>query len=111
MRVDIYDLISNTVSLTANFAMNSIYGDNDPVVQVSAVTKHIKVYSDNPIHDAIDRAIDSCAYIDEGDDYMGLASLELKVAAEDLLILACRKLAQLQHKREVDFNAQIADKK
>jgi hypothetical protein len=71
---------------------------------ISTITKHIKIYSDNPIHDAIDRIINSCACIDEGDDYMGLASLELKEAAEDLLKLACVNLLELQRNRERDFN-------
>jgi hypothetical protein len=32
---------------------------------VSIVTKHIKIYSDNPIHDAIDRIIDACEGLDD----------------------------------------------
>jgi hypothetical protein len=71
--------------------------------QISAVTKHIKIYSDNPIHDAIDRIINSCACLDEGDDYMGLASLELQEAADDLFRLACANLVELQRKREKLF--------
>lgn len=77
---------------------------------ISIVTKHIKIYSDNPIHDAIDRIIDSCACLDEGDDYMGLASAELREAAEDLLELACTNLIELQRKRERDFNEQKSNK-
>jgi hypothetical protein len=41
---------------------------------VSTVTKHIKIYSDNPIHDCIDRIINSCACLDEDDDRFGMAS-------------------------------------
>jgi hypothetical protein len=77
---------------------------------ISTVTKHIKIYSDNPMHDAIDRIINSCACLDEGDDYMGLASLELREAAEDLLVLACQNLIKLQRKRERDFNEQKSNK-
>jgi len=71
---------------------------------VSIIPKSIKIYSDNPIHDAIDRIIDSCNQIDEEDDYFGLASLDLKVAAEDLLILACHRMAKIkvQYPQEVD---------
>jgi hypothetical protein len=83
---------------------------NSAVQQISAVTKHIKIYSDNPMHDAIDRIINSCACLDEGDDYMGLASIELRAAAEDLLVLACQNLIKLQHKRERDFNEQKSNK-
>jgi hypothetical protein len=79
-------------------------------IHISTVTKHIKIYSDNPIHDAIDRIINSCACLDEGDDYMGLASLELREATEDLLVLACTNLIELQRKRERDFNEQKSNK-
>jgi hypothetical protein len=77
---------------------------NSAVQQISTVTKHIKLYSNNPIHEAIDRIINSAACLDEGDDYMGLASLELKEAADDLFKLACESLIQSQRKRERFFN-------
>ncbi|WP_309740095.1 hypothetical protein [Chamaesiphon sp. OTE_20_metabat_361] len=77
--------------------------NTDPV---SAVTKHIKIYSDNPIHDAIDRIIDSCLCIDEGHDECHVGSIELRNAAEDLLILAVKRLAQIQRQHERVHNEQ-----
>ena len=71
---------------------------------VSVITKHIQIYSDNPIHEAIDRIINSCACIDEGDDYGGMASHELREAAEDLLALACHNLSQSQRKKQRRMN-------
>lgn len=76
---------------------------------VSIIPKTIKIYSDNPIHDAIDRIINSCACLDEGDDYMGLASLEMREAAEDLLVLSTQNLYELQRKWKRDFNAKKAN--
>ena len=73
---------------------------------VSIIPKTIKIYSDNPIHDAIDRIINSCACIDEGDDYCRLASYELKEAAEDLLILACNRLTKSQANTHHQYNEQ-----
>jgi hypothetical protein len=55
---------------------------------VSIVTKHIKIYSDNRIHDAIDRIIDSCAGLDEANEHAFYYSLSLKAAAEELCELA-----------------------
>lgn len=86
--------------------MTETNNDTPNPAPISIVTKHIKIYSDNPIHDAIDRIVDSCACIDEGDDYMGLASIELRAATEDLLVLACQNLIQLQRKRERSMNEQ-----
>jgi hypothetical protein len=77
---------------------------------ISAVTKHIKIYSDNPIHDAIDRIINSCACIDEGDDYLGLASKEMLDAAEELIVLSIQNLQQLQRQRERDYHEQKTNK-
>jgi hypothetical protein len=55
---------------------------------VSTITKHIKIYSDNPIHDAIDRIIDSCTGLDEANQHAFYYSLSLKAAAEELCELA-----------------------
>jgi hypothetical protein len=66
--------------------------DTPTSAPVSIVTKHIKIYSDNPIHDCIDRIINSCACIDEGDDYLGLASCELFEAVQQLLMLASDRM-------------------
>jgi hypothetical protein len=75
--------------------------NTDPV---STIVKHIQLYADNPIHEAIDRIINSCLCLDKGDDYYGLDLLELRVAAEDLLVLACKNLTELQRKREGHIN-------
>jgi hypothetical protein len=61
---------------------------------VSTVTKHIKIYSDNPIHDCIDRIINSCACIDEGDDRFGMATHEMMEAAEELIQLTIERRVQ-----------------
>jgi hypothetical protein len=51
---------------------------------VSTVTKHIKIYSDNPIHDCIDRIIHHAALLDEGgEDEYGNA-VALTFAAKNL---------------------------
>lgn len=63
---------------------NSTHSDHTPHT-VSTVTKHIKIYSDNPIHDCIDRIIDAVAWIDADDDYRQSASVELYDAADKLL--------------------------
>lgn len=76
---------------------------------VSIIPKSIKIYSDNPIHHAIDRIIDSCNRIDEEDDYFGLASLDLKIAAEDLLILACHRMAKIKVQYPPEIHEQKAD--
>jgi hypothetical protein len=60
---------------------------------VSTVTKHIKIYSDNPIHDCIDRIINSCVGLDEGGDYTLSNAIELQSASQDLLVLTCHRLA------------------
>ena len=84
--------------------MNQSNYPNPQDATVSIITKTIKIYSDNPIHDAIDRIINSCACIDEGDDYCHMATLELEEAAEDLLILANARIVdiklQYQQKRD-----------
>jgi hypothetical protein len=59
---------------------------------ISTVTKHIKLYSDNPIHDCIDRIIDAVAVIDEDDKHSGLASAELYEVAQQLLMLATDRM-------------------
>ena len=86
--------------------MNQSNYPNPGDATVSIIPKSIKIYSDNPIHDAIDRIIDSCACIDEGDDRCHMASLELREAAEDLLILACDRIAKIKLKSEKPTNEQ-----
>ena len=73
---------------------------------VSIIPKTIKIYSDNPIHDAIDRIIDSCNQIDEDDDSFGLASYELGLAAMDLIISACDRMAKINVQSQHKINEQ-----
>jgi hypothetical protein len=63
---------------------------------VSAITKHIKLYSDNPIHDCIDRIITACEEIDEGSQWAQSAAVELQDASSQLVVLAM-KLQVKQH--------------
>jgi hypothetical protein len=71
---------------------------------VSTVIKHIKIYSDNPIHDCIDRIIYACECIDQGDDWALSASIELCDAADKLLALswAFRKLKTDEFRRSLN---------
>lgn len=72
--------------------------NNEPKpATISTVTKHIKIYSDNPIHDCIDRIIDACACLDEGNDFCGMASAEMYEAADELL-----ELCAISHKQKSD---------
>jgi hypothetical protein len=66
--------------------------DTPTSAPVSTVTKHIKIYSDNLIHDCIDRIIDACSYIDEGGEDVYEQLIELEQAAEKLSLLAQRKI-------------------
>jgi hypothetical protein len=61
---------------------------------VSTVTKHITIYSDNPIHDCIDRIIDACSALDEGTDRQSHHADLLYVATTELLELASDRLDQ-----------------
>jgi hypothetical protein len=65
---------------------------------VSTVTKHIKIYSDNPIHDCIDRIINSCGCFDEDDDRFGMASDEMIEAAEELIALTVKRRIEASNK-------------
>ncbi len=76
--------------------------DSEPV---STVTKHIKIYSDNPIHDCIDRIINAAIFIDEGDDFCGMGAAELNDAAEDLQVLACK----IRQQKSDEFRKQLKD--
>lgn len=55
---------------------------------ISTKITHIKLYSDNPIHDAIDSIIESCTGLDEANDHSFFYALSLKAAAEELCELA-----------------------
>jgi hypothetical protein len=93
----------HTLSIEGLFLMTQSDNLTPNPAPISTVTKHIKLYSNNPIHNAIDRIIDSCAFIDEDGDYFGLASKEMLEAAEDLIALSIQNLQQLQLKRERDY--------
>jgi tagatose-1,6-bisphosphate aldolase non-catalytic subunit AgaZ/GatZ len=57
--------------------------DTPTSAPVSTVTKHIKIYSDNPIHDCIDRIIDAVAGLDHDNDISYYAS-QLMMLSEKL---------------------------
>jgi hypothetical protein len=54
---------------------------------VSTVTKHITIYSDNPIHDCIDRMIGYCEYIEKADANTHFAFKWMQEAASELAAL------------------------
>jgi hypothetical protein len=58
------------------------------------VTKHIKIYSDNPIHDCIDRIINSCVGLDLDSEDSHYYAINLKDSAEELLDLAMRRASE-----------------
>jgi hypothetical protein len=58
---------------------------------VSTVTKHIKIYSDNPIHDCIDRIINACIGMDAGGEDSHYYAVKLKNSAEELFLLSASK--------------------
>jgi hypothetical protein len=70
--------------------------DTSTPAPVSIVTKHIKIYSDNPIHDCIDRIIDACVGLDMGDDDALFYAIELSEATD--------KLHELAFSRRVEEN-------
>jgi hypothetical protein len=51
---------------------------------VSTTTKHIKIYSDNPIHDCIDRIIEHSTMLDAANTDKEYHLSLLREAAEDL---------------------------
>jgi hypothetical protein len=55
---------------------------------VTAVKKWIKLYSDNPIHEAIDRIIDCCEALELPDCDRLHNSIQLHQAAEALEVIA-----------------------
>jgi len=77
--------------------INEMIPDHQPV---STVTKHIKIYSDNPIHDCIDRIIDICDLVDENNEYLMIYLSELELAARELYIRA--ELAQVDYQKQLD---------
>ncbi len=87
---------------------NMDYHNDEPApASISAVIKHIKVYSDNPIHDCIDRIITACTDIDENEDFHPYAVNQLCDAADKLLSLSW---ALRKHKTD-EFRRSISAKK
>jgi hypothetical protein len=67
------------------FSMKQQQGNHaDTPAPVSSVTKHIRIYSDNPIHDCIDRIINACVALDEGGEDEYSNAIALTYAAKDL---------------------------
>jgi hypothetical protein len=66
----------------------------------STVTKHIKLYSDNPIHDCIDRIIDCAARLDENVGDSIVNHRELKNVTRELNQIAHRNIHKEIQKRE-----------
>jgi hypothetical protein len=71
---------------------------------VSTVTKHIKIYSDNPIHDCIDRIIDACSSLDEGTSRESHHANLLYVATTELLELSSDRLDQAIYQESRKMN-------
>lgn len=76
---------------------------------ISTVTKHIKIYSDNPIHDCIDRIIDVCARLDEGIGDSIANYRELKNVTYKLNQIAHNSGYNEIQKREAKLNANRRD--
>ncbi len=74
---------------------------------VSTVTKHIKIYSDNPIHVCIARIIDICEGVDQADDDAFFYAMELNQAAEQLLYLS----SELRREHNDKYRKGIYDRK
>jgi hypothetical protein len=71
-----------------NHQPNEITSNPQPV---STIVKHIKIYSDNPIHDCIDRIINACIGMDEGGEDSHYHAVNLKDSAEELFLLSASK--------------------
>jgi hypothetical protein len=79
--------------------------NDTPTTQpVPTVTKHITIYSDNPIHDCIDRIIDACTTLDEGTSRESHHADLLYVATTELLDLASERLDQAIYKEAKQRN-------
>lgn len=64
--------------------MNQSTDPNLEPYPVSTVTKHIKIYSDNPIHDCIDRIIDTASLLDNNQISHVRALLRIQDMADEL---------------------------
>jgi hypothetical protein len=74
---------------------------------VSTVTKHIKIYSDNPIHDCIDRIIECSARLDENIGDSIVNHRELKNVARELNQIAHRNIYAEIQKRESQLDEKV----
>ena len=76
-------------------------------IPISTVIKSIKIYSDNPIHDCIDRIIDACVGVDQVDEDAFFYAMELNQVAEQLLYLS----GELRRKCNDKYRKEIYDRK
>lgn len=76
---------------------------------VSTVTKHIKIYSDNPIHECIDRIIDVCSRLDEGIGDSIANYRELKKVSGELNRIAHQSGYEEIRKQEAELDAERRD--
>jgi hypothetical protein len=74
---------------------------------VSTVTKHIKIYSDNPIHDCIDRIIDCAVRLDENIGDSIVNHRELKNVTRELNQIAHSNIHKEIQKRESQLDEKI----
>jgi hypothetical protein len=84
--------------------MSKKFDHIDASEAVSTVTKHIKIYSDNPIHDCIDRIIESSVMLDSVNSDKEYCLALLHEAANDLFSEVCMRLYDLGGKqRKEDY--------
>jgi hypothetical protein len=82
----------------------STHSDRTPHT-VSTVTKHIKIYSDNPIHDCIDRIIDEISLLDNAQTSHILALLRIQDAADELSNVCKYARSQIMIKQQIKYHA------
>jgi hypothetical protein len=88
--------------------MTSFFQHPDPTTPVHTATKSIKLYSDNPIHDCIDRIIEACTRIDTDSEDACLAATQMMVAAHSLFDLASDKRAEIDSNNRRKFNEKFS---
>jgi hypothetical protein len=76
---------------------------------VSTVTKHIKIYSDNPIHDCIDRIMDACSELEDSKVDTSSALWDLCAACAELEGIGKEKLMNIAHKEKAKRDEKIRD--
>jgi hypothetical protein len=85
--------------------MNQKFDHINASEPVSTVTKHIKIYSDNPIHDCIDRIINACARLDENIGSPIINYAYLKAVTVELNAIANRNLSIETQKAKAESDA------